>query len=76
MADQDGRHREGKLEGKLEGEIGLLRQQLEYKFGPLPKRLQQRLARADEATLRGWSLRLLAAATLEEVFRKPASGGE
>lgn len=72
-------HREGKLggklEGKLEGETELLRQLLEHKFGPLPKRLQQRLARADEAALRGWSLRLLAATTVDEVFRKPAKRG-
>ena len=63
-------HREGKIEGKIEGEAELLRQQLEYKFGPLPKRVQQLVARADEAALRAWSLRLLSAATLDEVFPK------
>ncbi|MGB5062933.1 MAG: Rpn family recombination-promoting nuclease/putative transposase [Candidatus Competibacter sp.] len=56
--------------GHREGEAKLLREQLEYKFGALPKRIQQRLAEADEADLRTWSLRLLSAATLDEVFPK------
>lgn len=60
----------GHREGKLEGEIELLRQLLEHKFGPLPKRIQQRLAAADEAALRAWSLRVLTAATLDEIFPK------
>jgi hypothetical protein len=64
-----GRH-EGKLEGKLEGEAELLRRLLEHKFASLTRRLQRRLAEADEATLQMWSLRLLTAATLEEVFPK------
>ena len=61
---------EGKLEGRLEAEIELLRELLEHKFGALPKRVQQRLAAADETALRAWSLRLLTAATLDEVFSK------
>ncbi len=56
--------------GHREGEAQLLREQLEYKFGALPKRIQQRLAEADEADLRTWSLRLLTATALDEVFPK------
>ena len=56
--------------GHREGEAKLLRELLEHKFGALPKRIQQRLAEADEADLRTWSLRLLSAATLNEVFPK------
>jgi len=56
--------------GHREGEAKLLREQLEYKFGALPKRIQQRLAEADEADLRTWSLRLLTATALDEVFPK------
>lgn len=48
----------------------MLQRQLEHKFGSLPKRVQQLVARADEAALRTWSLRLLTAATLDEVFPK------
>ncbi|MDG4595467.1 MAG: hypothetical protein P9F75_07205, partial [Candidatus Contendobacter sp.] len=51
-------------------EAELLRQLLEHKFGPLPKRVRQLMARADEAALRAWSLRLLTAVTLDEVFPK------
>jgi len=61
---------EGKTEGKIEGEAEMLQRQLEHKFGSLPKRVQQLVARADEADLRTWSLRLLTAATLDEVFPK------
>lgn len=61
---------EGRLEGRLEAEVELLQELLEHKFGALPKRIQQRLATADEATLRTWSLRLLTATTLDDVFPK------
>lgn len=57
-------HHEGKLEGKAE----LLRRLLEYKFGTLTPRLQRRLAKADETTLQTWSVRLLTATCLNEVF--------
>jgi len=56
--------------GHREGEAKLLRELLEHKFGALPKRIQQRLAEADEVDLRTWSLRLLTATTLDEVFPK------
>ncbi|TVR60380.1 MAG: hypothetical protein EA420_14270 [Candidatus Competibacteraceae bacterium] len=58
-------------QGQREGETDLLQQLLEYQFGPLPRRVQQRLAEADEAALRAWGLRLPTANTLEEVFPKP-----
>jgi hypothetical protein len=61
----------GHYEGKLEGEAELLRRLLEHKFGSLTPRLQRRIAEADETTLQAWSLRLLTANTLEEVFPKP-----
>lgn len=60
----------GHREGKIEGEVKLLKQLLEHKFGPLPKRIERLVTSADEAALRTWSLRLLSAATLNEVFPK------
>ncbi len=64
---------EGRVEGKQEGArteaAGLLTRLLERRFGRLPKAVSRKLNTADLVTLEDWSLRLLDAATLEEVLR-------
>lgn len=59
---------EGRLEGRLEGEAALLQRLLVRKFGPLPEALQQRIKSAMPNQLETWSLNLLDAHTLAEVF--------
>lgn len=58
-----------KQEGRQEGESILLQMQLERRFGPLPSRVQERLAQAFPEQLEIWGLELLDASTLDEVFK-------
>jgi predicted transposase YdaD len=60
---------EGRAEGKAEGKAALLLQLLSRKFGPLPEDARQRVTLAKADDLDAWSLNLLDAATLGEVFR-------
>ena len=57
-----------KMEGRQEGEATLLQRQLIRKFGPLPEALQQRITSATTAQLETWSLNILDATTLDDVF--------
>lgn len=59
---------EGREEGRQEGEATLLQRLLTRKFGILPEPLQQRIQTATSAQLETWSLNILDAATLDEVF--------
>ncbi|MFT8275914.1 hypothetical protein ACMSSJ_10295 [Kerstersia gyiorum] len=54
--------------GRHEGMAGLLREQLEVRFGPLSAADLQRLQLADGTTLRAWGRRLLDARTLEGIW--------
>jgi hypothetical protein len=65
---QEGR-REGRQEGILKGESALLIRLLERRFGALPGWARDRIASANIADLEEWSLRVLDAASLDEVFR-------
>ncbi|MFN7947999.1 MAG: hypothetical protein U0Z53_21800 [Blastocatellia bacterium] len=56
-----------------EGEIDLLRQMLERRFGKLPRWVSRLLAQSDREQLSATGLRLLDAETLEEVFQKTPS---
>ena len=63
------RHEEkGRQEGRQEGEAEVLLSQLEAKFGQVGPAERQRVWGADTATLRHWSLRILTAESLSEVF--------
>ena len=64
---QEGRQ-EGLQEGRQEGEANILVGLLEAKFGELDDATQDRVRKADDATLQTWSLRVLTASSLEEVF--------
>jgi predicted transposase YdaD len=59
---------DGKQEGLKQGETALLRRQLERRFGVLPDWASQRLESLSPAALEEAGLRLLDAATLEEVL--------
>lgn len=59
---------EGRREGLQEGRAAILLRLLERRFGPLPEVALQRIASADARTLEDWSLRLLDAASLDEVL--------
>jgi predicted transposase/invertase (TIGR01784 family) len=60
--------REGRVEGRIEGQALLLEQLLTTKFGELPGEARRRLEGATEAQLLAWSKRLLVATTLDDVF--------
>ncbi len=62
--------KEGKKEGIREGELAVLRRQLERKFGELPLEAVERLERADVDLLLVWSDRILTAAKLDDVFEE------
>ena len=59
---------EGLAEGRKEGQATILHGQLARKFGPLPDLVQQRLKNASSAQLETWSLALLDANSMEDVF--------
>ncbi|NYT61925.1 DUF4351 domain-containing protein [Alcaligenaceae bacterium] len=46
----------------------MLHRQLIRKFGPLPPAIQQRLQTASQTQLETWSLSILDATTLKDVF--------
>jgi hydroxymethylglutaryl-CoA reductase len=58
-------------EGQQAGEMTLLHRLLERRFGALPEWAVQQLATAETSALEAWGLRLLEAASLEEVLRTP-----
>ena len=53
---------------RQEGASSVLEHQLSRKFGPLPANILKRLREADTEQLQAWSLKVLDAQTLEEVF--------
>ena len=60
--------REAFEEGKAEGKAELLHEQLEIKFGPVPKRAAQRLSSASSAQIERWTKKILTADALEAVL--------
>ena len=61
--------REGEAAGLVKGEASFLLRLLERRFGRLSPALQMRITAAEPSELEEWGLRLLDAATIEEVFR-------
>ncbi len=59
---------EGEQKGQQHGQIQLLARLLEHKFGPLPPQYQAQLSRASADQLQNWSLNLLDAQRVENVF--------
>ena len=60
---------EGRQEGRQEGEAALLQRQLARRFGPLPEWARERLNQASGSDLERWSVQILEAAQLEDVFK-------
>ena len=65
--EQKGRQ-EGEQRGRQEGEVAILLRQLERRFGALPDWARDRIAAADTAALEDWGLRVLDAASLDDVL--------
>jgi hypothetical protein len=59
---------EGEQTGRRQGEAAILSRLLERRFGALPGWARDRLLAADSVAIEEWSLRLLDAASLEEVL--------
>ena len=60
---------EGKQAGLVEGERLVVTRLLEKRFGKLPESLQIRLEQATLAELEQWSLELLTANCLDDIFK-------
>jgi hypothetical protein len=60
----------GRKEGRQEGELNLLRLQINKRFGTLPARLDKRLRKLSRAELEAVSLRLFDAKTIAELFAR------
>lgn len=58
----------GEQKGLQRGEAALLLRQLERRFGVLPGSVRDRVLAADTATIEEWGLRVLDAASLEQVL--------
>jgi hypothetical protein len=59
---------QGRIEGRQEGELRILKKLLERRFGTLTTTLQERLNNATEADLDRWTDAVLTAATIDDVF--------
>ncbi|HEY6331285.1 MAG TPA: DUF4351 domain-containing protein [Blastocatellia bacterium] len=65
---------EGKQEGRLEGELTLLRRQLQSRFGAFPSWVEARLAKSSSSDIEIFGTRLLdPKLSLEEVLEVPAT---
>lgn len=60
--------RVSRREGKQEGEAEMLERLLAQKFGQLPARIEERLKNATSVQLESWSLNILDAKALDDVF--------
>ncbi|MBF0614266.1 MAG: DUF4351 domain-containing protein [Magnetococcales bacterium] len=59
---------EGRQEGIQIGEAALLTRLLQRRFGPLPDWVKEQISKADSRLLEEWSLQLMDAHSLDEVF--------
>lgn len=59
---------EGRMEGLMEGEAALLRRLLVRRFGALPERVDEQLARTSTEQLETWGERMLEAVSFTEVL--------
>ena len=55
----------GEARGEARGEANMFALLLEHRFGPLPERIRQRIASANEETLKLWAKRLIEARTMD-----------
>ncbi len=64
-----------KQEGHHEREAAVLLRQLQRRFGKLSNKTREKIAKADLPTLEEWSLRILDAKSLEDVFADDQNSG-
>ncbi len=57
-----------RAEGRVEGRVEILVQQLTLKFGPLPEALIATVRNASADQLQTWTVRVLTADTLDQLF--------
>lgn len=62
---------EGRQEGQREGERALLKRQLRSRFGDVPAAVSARIETADDTDVDRWSVLILTAHSLDEVFEDP-----
>ena len=60
--------RQGEQQGEQKGEANMLSRLLQRRFGDTPTWARDKIAQADLPTLEAWSLRILDAQSLEDVF--------
>jgi predicted transposase YdaD len=65
----------GRVEGRSEGARQTLLRQLAAKFGDLPAAVTARVQAASETEVEAWTLRVLTAAILADVFAEPRHAG-
>ncbi|HIJ82783.1 MAG: DUF4351 protein [Magnetococcales bacterium] len=58
----------GEQRGRQEGEAKILTRQLQRRFGNLPEWANEKIAKAEPSLLEEWSLRILDAQSLDDVF--------
>jgi len=59
-----------KIEGQLEGQVKILRRQLQARFGKLPSSVEAQLHAAEPSQLEQWAERVLSAETLDHVLNR------
>jgi DNA-binding FrmR family transcriptional regulator len=62
--------RQGRAEGRIEGQLEILRSQIEKRFGRIPPAVAQRIAALKPAQLKRVALRLLDAQRIEDLFAR------
>ncbi len=60
---------QGIEQGRKEGALRILERHLTKRFGPLPKTVQNKLAKASLVQLQAWSDMVLEAQSLKQVFK-------
>ena len=59
----------GLEQGRKEGAVALLEQQLTHRFGQLPQTVRNKLAKAGMDQLTAWAVALPAAQSLKQLFK-------
>ena len=59
---------QGREEGRHQGQANILKRQIGSKFGSLPNEAERRIENASARELECWSISLLSAVSLEDVF--------
>ncbi len=66
-------YKRGSKDGIQQGELRILRKQMERRFGPIPEWVEERIAGESAEDLEALSVRLLDARSLEELIGEPGS---